>query len=95
MTVDELRTELEMIISSLTSSGFENVASETIEKLDKLAVVAGEDGMKEGKRLMENLSGTIKAIKEGTSRAESGSVRLTALGFYTKNLPNSENIEDI
>ena len=95
MTVEELRTELETIISSLTSSGFDNVASETMEKLDNLAVTAGKDGMREGRRLMENLSGAIRAIKEGTSQAESGKVRLTALGFYTKNLPNSEHIEDI
>ena len=95
MTVDELRTELNTIISSLTSSGFDNVDSGVMEKLNKLAAAAGDSDMKEGKRLLENLSGAIKAIQEGKSKAESGTVRLTALDFYLKNLPNNENIEDL
>ena len=95
MTVEELRTELGSIISSLTSSGFDNVDSGLMDKLEKLAFDTGESGMKEGRRLLENLSKAIKAIQEGTSKAESGNIRLTALGFYLKNLPNSENIEDI
>jgi len=95
MTIEELRTELGTIISSLTSSGFNNFDSTTVEKIDKLILVSGESGMKEVKRLLENLSGAIKAIQEGKSQAESGTVRLTALDFYLKNLPASENIEDL
>jgi hypothetical protein len=95
MTIEDLRIELSAIISSLSSSSFENTDSKTLEKVDSLAVTAGESGMKEAKRLLENLSGAIKAIQEGKSQAESGTVRLTALDFYLKNLPDSENIEDI
>ena len=95
MTVEELRAELKSIISGLTSSGFENIDSGIIEKLDKLAIIAGESVMQEGKRLIENLSGAMKAIKEGTSKSESGNVRLTALDFYLKNLSDSENTEDL
>lgn len=95
MTIGELRIELETIISGLSSSGFENISSETVEKLEKLAVSAAESGMKEGKRLMENLLSTVKSIREGSSKAESGNVRLTALDFYFKNLPSSEHIEDL
>jgi hypothetical protein len=94
MKIEDLRTELNTIISSLTSSGFNNADSNTMEKIDKLIAVTGESGMKEAKRLLENLSGAIKAIKEGKSQAESGTVRLTALDFYFKNLPDNE-IEDI
>ena len=95
MTVEELRTEVKTIISSLTSSGFENVDSGLMEKLDKLAIAVGELEMKEGQRLIDNLIVTLKAIREGKSKAESGNVRLTALDFYINNLPNSENIEDL
>jgi len=95
MTVDELRTELKTIIASLTSSGFENVDAGVMEKLNKLAASAGDSDMKEGKRLLENLLGAIKAIQEGKSNVESGNVRLTALDFYLKNLPTNESIEDL
>jgi len=95
MTIEELRTDLDTIISSLTSSGFTNTDSKILEKIDSLIPLAGESSMKEAKRLLENLSGAIKAIQEGKSQAESGTVRLTALDFYRKNLPNSEHIEDI
>ena len=95
MTVGELRAELKTIISSLTSSGFANVDSGIVEKLDNYAVIAAESEMKEGKRLIENLSGALKAIKEGKSTAESGNIRLTALDFYLNNLTDSENTEDL
>ena len=95
MTVEELRTELEKLISGLTSSGFDNIDSGILEKLDKFAVAAGELGMNEGKRMIENLIGAMKAIQEGKSKADSGTVRLTALNFYVKNLSGSENTEDL
>ena len=95
MTVEDLRIELEKIVSALLSSGFGNIDSGIIEKLDKITVTAGELEMKEGKRLIENLSSVMKSIKDGKSNAESGSVRLTALDFYVKKLAGGENIEDL
>jgi hypothetical protein len=95
MTIEELRTELGTIISSLTSSGFNDTDSKIVEKIDKLILTTDESGMKEAKHLLENLSGAINAIQEGKSQAESGNVRLTALDFYLKNLPDGENIEDL
>jgi len=95
MTIEDLRTELNIIISSLTSSGFDNADPKIVEKVNTIAVAADESGLKEVKRLLENLSGAIKAIQEGKSQAESGTVRLTALDFYLKNLPESESIEDL
>ena len=95
MTVEELRLELEKTISGLTSSGFGTIDSTAVEKLDKFSVMAGELGMKEGKHLIENLSGAMKAIQEGKSKAESGSIRLTALDFYVKKLSGGGNIEDL
>ena len=94
MTVEELKKELEKIVSNLTSSGFASIDSGTVEKLDKLAASAGELGMKEGNKLIGNLSGAMKSIKEGKSQPESGEIRLTALGFYVKKLSDG-NTEDL
>ena len=95
MTVEDLRAELEKVVSSLTTSGFDNIDSGISEKLDKFAASAKELDMKEGKRLIENLSETIKAIQEGKSKAESGGVRLTALDFYLKKHSDSGIVEDL
>ena len=95
MTVEELRAELEKIASSLTSSGFSNIDAGTMEKLGGFAAAAGELEMKEGKRLIENLSETMKAIQEGKSNADSGNLRLTALDFYLKKHSDSGTVEDL
>ena len=93
MTVEELKIELEKVVSGLTASGFESIDSGIVAKLDKFAVTAEELGMKEGKHLIRNLSGVMKAIEEGKSTAESGNIRLTALDFYVKKLSGGGNIE--
>ena len=95
MTVEELKCELETIISNLTSSGFGSIDSGIVEKLDILAAASGELEMKEGKRLIENLSAAMKAISEGKSKEESGTVRLTALDFYLRKLSLDETTEDL
>ena len=95
MTLEELRSGLEKIIADLASSGFEKIDSGTVEKLDKFAAASEELGMKEGKRLVENLSGSMKAIQEGKSGVESGSVRLMALDFYIKKLAGGEATEEL
>jgi hypothetical protein len=94
MTVEELRIELEGVVLNLNSSDFSIIDAETVNKLDELAASAGELGMKEGMRLMENLSGTMKAIKDGISQSNSGVVRLTALDFYVKKIAGGA-IEDL
>jgi ABC-type arginine transport system permease subunit len=95
MTIEELRGELEKLVSILTASGCEKTDAGILEKLDKFVAAAGELGMKEGKHLIENLAGAIKAIQEGKSKADSGVIRLTALDFYVKKLAGGENTEDL
>jgi len=96
MTVEGLRTELEMITTGLTSSDFSSVDPEIIEKLEKLAVAADGLGMKKGRHLIKNLLSFLKAVRDGKSKIEdSGNLRLTALDFYLKKLSGSDNIEDI
>lgn len=95
MTVEELRAELEKIVSGLISSGFDNIDSGTVEKLDNLSASAGELRMKEGMHLIGNLAGAMRAIQEGKSKAESGNLRLTALDFYVKKISGNDNIEDL
>ena len=93
MTIEKLKVELEKTISGLTSSGFDNIDSGTVEKLDKFATIAGKMNLKEGKHLIENLLGAMKAIQGGKSKAGSGSVRLTALDFYVNKLSDSKTEE--
>ena len=94
MTVEELGTELGKLIPALASVGFKSIDPGAVEKLDKFAAAAGELGMKEGKHLLENLSGVMKSIQEGKSTAGSGNVRLTALEFYINKLSDSKT-EDL
>jgi hypothetical protein len=95
MIIEELRAEIESIVSDLSDSSFDSIDSAIVEKLDKLAVAAGELGMNEGKRLIGNLSATMQAIKDGKSNPGSATLRLTALGFYIKNLSVSEQTEEL
>ena len=95
MTVEELKKELEKLISGLGSSGFGSIDSGTVKKLDDFAATAGDLGMKSGKQLIENLSGAMKAIQEGKSKPESGDIRLTALDFYVKKLSGEGNTEEL
>ena len=95
MTVEELKTELEKAIKELTSSGFGSIDAITVENLEKSSLAASELELKEGRHLIENLLNAIKAIQEGKSKAESGTLRLTALEFYLKKLSGSENTEDL
>jgi len=95
MTEEEIRTALEKHISDLTVSGFGVIDPAVLESLDKLAIAAGEAGMKEGKHLIENLSGVMKAIQESKSKPESGGIRLTALDFYLKKIAGHGAIEEL
>ena len=95
MTVDDFKADLEKVVSDLSFSGFGKIDPAMVEKLDKLAVQADGLGLKGGKQLLQNLSGIMTAIKEGKSQAPSGILRLTALDFYVKRLPNEDNIEDL
>ena len=95
MTVEELRLELEKIITSLNSSGFNAIEAAINDNLDKLSASADELGMKQGKQLIDNLIGVIKAIQEGKSQTESGTIRLTALDFYVKKLSGNDKIEEL
>ena len=86
MTVEELKAVIENTISSLIDSGLEKFDPGMPDKITKLATLAGEAGMYEGKRLIDNLAAVMTAILEGKSTAESGKVRLTALEFYLEKI---------
>jgi len=95
MTIDILKTELEKTVNDFASAGFGSVAPAMLAKLDELSALAGDLNMKEGKRLIVNLSSAIKDKKEEKSRIESCNVRLEALDFYVKKLSAHTNIEDL
>jgi polyhydroxyalkanoate synthesis regulator phasin len=95
MTVEELRAELESLVSNLTAAGFNNIDAGLLGKMDKFVLAAGEMKMNEGKRLIENLLSAMKAIQEGKSNADSGNLRLTALDFYLKKHSEDGLVEDL
>jgi hypothetical protein len=84
-TVESLQKELESCVNSINSAGLGSLDAQNIEKLDKMSAAAAELGMNQGKKLIDNLSAVIKSYKEGNSKEESVSVRLTAIDFYLKN----------
>ena len=96
MNVEELKSELESITSKLTSTGFNKIETELVEKLEKLAAAADELGMKEGKHLIRNLLSFIKSFQDGKPKIEdSGNLRLTALDFYLKRISGGDRIEEL
>ena len=95
MTVEELRTELEKIIASLNSSGFGAVNAGIIGKLEQLSDFAVNQGMNEGKHLINNLVNVIKSIQEGKSKPESGNIRLIALEFYLMKISGGTEPEEL
>jgi hypothetical protein len=84
-TVENLQNDLENCLGGINSAGLDNVDPPNIEKLEKIAAVAANLGMKQGKQLVDNLVSVLKALKEGKSTVNSVSVRLTALEFYLSN----------
>jgi hypothetical protein len=84
-TVETLQKELEKCVNSINSTGPGSMDLQNIEKLDKMSIAAAELGMKQGKQLIDNLSAVIKSYKEGNSKEDSVSIRLTAIDFYLKN----------
>jgi hypothetical protein len=94
MTVEELCGKLETLIAGLNASGFGSVDDSVCENLTACSSGAGEQGMKTGKQLIENLCTVLKARKEGKSSDDSVLIRVTALDFYVKNL-QSGSTEDL
>ena len=94
MTIEEAKVEIEKLISSLTASGFDNIDPQMLDKAASLTAWADELNIKEGKRLLENLSNALKTFNEGKSNVESCKVRLMALDFYIKKISAVGNIEE-
>ena len=95
MTVEELRIELEKIVAGLNASGFSAVNAGVLEKLEQLSASAVDQGMNEGKHLINNLINVIKSIREGKSKPESGNIRLIALEFYLLKLSGNGETEEL
>ena len=95
ITEEEVRVELNKIVTQLNTTGFGAVDEEIGKKLEQLKTSADEWGMKEGSHLISNLIAVIKAIKEGKSRPESGKLRLIALEFYLMKFSGSDITIDL
>jgi hypothetical protein len=68
---------------------------QNIEKLETLSAAAAGLGMRQGKKLIDNLSTVLKSFKEGKSAEGSVAVRMTAMDFYLQNLRGSSPMEEI
>ena len=92
-TAENIQKELEGCLDSINSDGLGNLNAQNIEKLDHISAAAAEQGMNQGKKLIDNFVTTLKSFKEGKSAEESVSVRLTALEFYLKNMKGAATEE--
>jgi hypothetical protein len=93
-TVEGLKKELADCLSAITSAGLGNLDSGNVAKLEKIYAEADDAGIKEGKKLIENLITILKAFKDGSAKEDSVQVRLTALDFYLKSIQDGST-EDI
>jgi hypothetical protein len=85
--------ELDKLLSNMTASGYGN--AEYIEQLQKLSAAAESLGMKDGKKLIDNLTETLKSFQAGTADEKSVSVRYTALEFYKNKIKDLGATEDL
>ena len=94
-TVENLQKELNNCIKSINSAGLGSLDVKNIETLDKLSEAATILGMTQGKKLIDNLVTVLKAFKEGKSKEDSVSIRLTAMEFYLKNTQGGGSTEEL
>jgi hypothetical protein len=94
-TIEQLCQELRQLLSDVTASGFNSMAGNTIERLEKMSSAAAKLELKIGKGLIDNFLTVLKAYQAGTADERSVSVRFTALDFYEKNLLGSEGESEI
>jgi hypothetical protein len=94
-TVESLCGDIEACITGINASGLDKLDPQNIEKLDKYAALAGDQGMNSGKKLIENLSAVLKSFAEGKSKEDSVQVRLTALDFYLQHTKGGGSEEEL
>jgi Tfp pilus assembly protein FimT len=97
-TIVDFGKDLGQLLTEITSGGVGSVNAAHCDKLGKLGTDADSLGMKNGKKLIDNLTETIKSFQAGKSEEKSVSVRLTALDFYQQNIATGQGeaeIEDL
>jgi hypothetical protein len=94
-TIEQFCQELKKFLSEVSSSGFDNMPADTIERLEKIGSAASNLGLKIGKGLIDNLLTVLKSFQAGTVDERSVSVRFTALDFYEKNLLGNGGENDV
>lgn len=93
-SIEELREKLESLISLLPSPDYNAIDDTFFTELDSCAKMAASLGMKEGQKLINNLSGILQDRKQGKSQDASVMIRLTAIDFYLKKLQTGDT-EDL
>jgi hypothetical protein len=96
-TIEHVCQDLETLLGNINSSGLTNIDPGIAEKFGELGSAADSLGMKNGKKLIDNLVEVLKSFKDGKAEEGSVSVRITALDFYQKKVLSSleAGVEDI
>jgi c-di-GMP-binding flagellar brake protein YcgR len=84
--IETIRGELEQLLSDISASGYANIDAGIMGRLDAVGAVAEKLGMKNGKKLIDNLTEVLKSFKEGKTEEKSVALRFTALEFYNSNI---------
>ncbi|MDR1374003.1 MAG: hypothetical protein LBJ24_03430 [Treponema sp.] len=84
--IETIRGELEQVLSNISASGYANLDAGITDKLCAIGTSAENLGMKNGKKLIDNLSEVLKSFKDGKSEEKSVALRFTALEFYNNHI---------
>jgi hypothetical protein len=84
--IETIRGELEQLLSDINASGYANIDAGIMGRLDTIGATAEKLGMKNGKKLIDNLTEVLKSFKEGKTEEKSVALRFTALEFYNNNI---------
>ena len=84
--IETIRGELEQLLSDISASGYAGGDAGITGRLDTVGAAAEKLGMKNGKKLIDNLTEVLKSFKEGKTEEKSVALRFTALEFYNSNI---------
>jgi hypothetical protein len=97
-SIEDFGKDLGKLLADITGSGLGNISPAQSAQLEKLEADSDSLGLKNGKKLINNLVETIKLFQAGKAEEKSVSIRLTALDFYQKNIADGQGeaeIEDL
>jgi hypothetical protein len=92
-SVESICNELDKLLSGMSASEYGNAGF--VDQLQKLSAAAENLGMKDGKKLIDNLREVLKSFQAGTADEKSVAIRCTALEFYKNKIQDQGAAEDL